>query len=203
MDPEDDEMTEATSNRAFFDPITDLDDESEGALLDIARSAIDEALLGQAPSPRSALPASTSRPGASFVTVRRDGELRGCIGSMTPVRSVAADVAHNAVAATRDPRLPPITPTELVDLDIKISVLTPLQPLDVTSRAELLAVLQPGVDGIAIGSGPNRATFLPSVWEQLPEPDDFLDQLWRKAGLKSRHWPDDLVVEHYRTVEIG
>lgn len=193
-----------TTKQAFFDPETDLGEEAEATLIDVARSAIEEALLGEAPArSRSDGPEEVARLGASFVTLRRGGELRGCIGSMTPVRPLADDIAHNAVAASRDPRLPPVTPAELVDLDVKISVLTPLQPLDVGSRAELIAVLEPEVDGLAIQSRRNRATFLPSVWHQLPDPDDFLDQLWRKAGLKPKQWPDDLVVEHYRTVEFG
>ena len=82
-------------------------------------------------------------------------------------------------------------------------MLTPLESLHVADRDELRDMLRPGVDGLVITAGSNRGTFLPSVWEQLPEPDDFLDQLWAKAGLKRRSWPEGLVVERYGTVEFG
>ena len=205
------DTTNAEGGSPLFDPAGDLDDASERALLATARAAVEAAVLGEGGPPPTApgapltdpAPDSVSKLGATFVTLRRDGELRGCIGSMTPVRSIVDDVANNARAATRDPRLPAVGPAELLDLDIKISVLTPLERLDVSSRADLLSVLEPCVDGLAIAAGRRRATFLPSVWEQLPDPDEFLDQLWRKAGLKQGKWPRDLVVEHYRTVEFG
>jgi AmmeMemoRadiSam system protein B/AmmeMemoRadiSam system protein A len=111
-------------------------------------------------------------PGASFVTLRdRHHELLGCIGSLEPRLPLAADVAHNAVAAaTRDPRFRPVRATDLAGGDLHVSVLTPHVPLDVVSRDDLLATLRPLVDGLVIEAGNHRATFLPSVWEQLDSP---------------------------------
>jgi AmmeMemoRadiSam system protein A len=137
------------------------------------------------------------------VTLRRDGQLRGCIGTLEARRPLAVDVAENAVAAaSRDPRFPPLTPEEEVDLEVKISVLTSPQPLDVHSRAELAAAVRPGVDGLLIEAGIHRGTFLPAVWEQLPTVDDFLDHLWAKAGLAAGDWPPGLTVARYRSEEF-
>lgn len=128
-------------------------------------------------------------PGASFVTLTEDGRLRGCIGSLEARRPLRADVAGNAVAAaTRDPRFLPVAPEEVARLRIEVSVLTPQRPLEAVSREEALARLRPGVDGVVLEDGYHRATFLPQVWEQLPDPDAFLGHLARKAGLSPSHW---------------
>lgn len=146
------------------------------------------------------LPAGLSEPGASFVTLTDRGELQGCIGSMTPVRPLWLDVARNALAAAfDDPRMPPLTAVQFPRTTIEISVLSALEPLPVTDRDDLLARIRPGVDGLLVSDGGARGTFLPSVWEQLPEPSDFVDALWRKAGLRARAWPAGLRVERYTT----
>lgn len=180
-------------------------------LLDVALDSVVSGLdTGQPlrPDP-TGLPPTLLRPGATFVTLRRDGALAGCIGTIEPVRSLVDDVAHNAwSAAFADPRLRPVTRADLPILEVSISVLGPPIELDVDSREQLIESVEPGLDGLLIrspggfGHAGHHATFLPSVWEQLPDPDDFLDHLWRKAGLRPRTWPDDLVVERYRTLEF-
>jgi len=139
------------------------------------------------------------RPGCSFVTLERNGRLRGCIGSLTPRRPLVEDVASNARSAALDDfRFPPVEPHELTEVEIEISVLSPTEPLAAASEADLLAALRPGVDGLLLEDGPRRATFLPSVWEQLPDRRDFLTQLRRKAGLAPDHWTPTLRFERYQ-----
>lgn len=124
-----------------------------------------------------------------FVTLLRDGALRGCIGSLSPSRPLAEDVVVNAHnAAFRDPRFAAVTAAELAYIEVQLSILSPQQPLAVASESELLAVLEPFVDGLTLEDGANRATFLPKVWEQLPDPAAYLQQLKAKAGLAPGHW---------------
>ncbi|MDX1648218.1 MAG: AmmeMemoRadiSam system protein A [Myxococcota bacterium] len=149
-----------------------------------------------------ALAPALHEPGASFVTLERRGALRGCIGSLEPVEPLALSVAGNAVKAARDPRLPPVAASELPDLEVKISVLSPLAPFPVASEAELVEALRPGVDGLVLRDGPHGATFLPSVWASLPSPRDFVRELKRKALLPDGHWSDALVCWRYTVEEI-
>jgi AmmeMemoRadiSam system protein A len=139
--------------------------------------------------------------GASFVTLKLEGELRGCIGTIDAHRPLGEDVARNArAAAYRDPRFPPVSVAEVPRLQVVVSVLTAREPLAVASEADALAKLRPGIDGIAIEFNGASATFLPQVWESLPEPDAFLDALRRKAGLPARFWHPDVRLSRY-TVE--
>jgi AmmeMemoRadiSam system protein A len=138
---------------------------------------------------------------ASFVTLRQEGELRGCIGTVDAHRALGDDVTHNAhAAAYRDPRFPPVRPAERQRLQVEVSVLSPRAPIEAPSEAELAAVLRPGVDGIVLEYEGHRATFLPQVWESLPDPIDFLAELRRKARLPARFWHPRLKVSRY-TVE--
>lgn len=142
-------------------------------------------------------------PGASFVTLRRAGALRGCTGRLEPVEPLVADVARSAHRAARaDTRFEPVEERELAELEIKISVLSALIPLRVGSEQELLAALRPGVDGLVLREGAAGATFLPAVWESLPEPAAFLRELLRKAGLPPDHWSATLRFERYTTLEF-
>ena len=127
---------------------------------------------GAPPARRPAAAAPRLRePGASFVTLRRRGVLRGCTGRLEPVSPLVVDVARSAQrAASADPRVPPVQEHELSSLELKISVLSSLEPLPAESEAELLAALRPGVDGLVLREGMVGATFLPAVWESLPEP---------------------------------
>lgn len=169
------------------------------SLLRLARNAIGES-FGVAPQPVAERP-EWRQPGASFVTLARHGELRGCIGSLEAWRPLAEDVAANArAAAFRDPRFAPLTAGELAGIRVEVSLLTPPQPLPWRDEADALAQLQPHIDGVILSAGRHRATFLPQVWEQLPDPADFLAHLKRKAGLAADYWGSDLRLERY-TVE--
>lgn len=140
------------------------------------------------------------RPGAAFVTLHLQGQLRGCIGSLEPYRSLAEDVAANAFAAAfRDPRFPPLSAQEQDQLALDISVLSPARPMSFSSEQELLDQLRPGTDGLILEDGPRRGTFLPSVWEQLPEPQAFLRHLKQKAGLPADYWSATIRVSRYTT----
>ncbi len=182
-----------------------LGDHDRRALLDLAVAAIRARLEGRrAVVDHALLSPALVAPGASFVTLREGERLLGCIGTIQPTDPLADDVAHNAQqAAFADPRLPSLTPAEFAVMEVKVSVLSPLEPLAVRSPGELAAAIVPGADGLLLDSRRARGTFLPSVWEQLREVDDFLAHLWRKAGLRPFDWPADLQVLRYRTLEFG
>lgn len=174
-------------------------------LIPIARAAISAAL-----GPMSATAAAGSpkgladhlpwlrQPGATFVTLTRHGQLRGCIGSLEPRRSVLADVQANAVAAAlRDPRFVPLAAAELPGTEIEVSLLSPKQPLAFDNESHALAQLRPGFDGVVFEFGHHRSTFLPQVWEQLPGPREFMAELKRKAGLPADFWVDGIRLQRY------
>jgi AmmeMemoRadiSam system protein A len=165
-------------------------------LLKLARGAIAERLgfAVQVPEGMEAL----AEPGATFVTLLRQGSLRGCVGSLEPRRSLFEDVRENALgAAFRDPRFPPLAREEFHDTRVEVSLLSPLEPLLASSQTELLAQLRPGIDGVVFQYGHHRSTFLPQVWESLPEPLDFLEHLKRKAGLPFGFWAHGVNVWRY------
>lgn len=135
---------------------------------------------------------------ASFVTLTMSGRLRGCIGSLQAHRRLLDDVKANAQAAAfRDPRFRPLTATEYTETAIEVSLLSPLSPVEVQDEQDALSKLQPGVDGIVLQCGQNRGTFLPQVWESLPDPRRFLGELKRKAGLSPEFWSDDMRLFRY------
>ncbi|MDO9106880.1 MAG: AmmeMemoRadiSam system protein A [Methylovulum sp.] len=149
-------------------------------------------------------PAELTELRATFVTLEKHHQLRGCIGMLEAVRPLAEDIAENAYAAAfNDPRFPPLRAEELSELDIHLSILTQPEPVFFTSEQELLGQLQPGVDGLILEAGRRRGTFLPSVWESLPEPAQFLRHLKQKAGLPSDYWSDTVRVYRYRTEVIA
>jgi len=154
------------------------------------------------PAPRQSWPeAWLAERGASFVTLRLDGELRGCIGTIDAHRALGDDVAHNAFAAAfRDPRFEPVSDAELGRLVVEVSVLGPRVPMNVATEAEALAAMRPGIDGIYLEFNELRSTFLPQVWDSLPDPLDFLCELRRKAGLPARFWDERIRLSRY-TVE--
>jgi AmmeMemoRadiSam system protein B/AmmeMemoRadiSam system protein A len=175
-------------------------------LLGIARAAFEQALgvPGVRPEPPSPGEEWLRAPGAAFVTLRRrgDGELHGCIGSLSPHRSLYEDVCDNAVAAAlRDPRAPEIGPDDARRLWVEVSVLSPLERVPVRSRDELLAAMAPGEHGWVLAHGGRRGTFLPQVWKSLPDPRRFLHELERKAGLPHGFWSPELEVYRYRVEE--
>jgi AmmeMemoRadiSam system protein A len=140
--------------------------------------------------------------GATFVTLTAAGELRGCIGSLDPVRPLYLDVARNAVKATADPRLPAVTPDEWPKLDISVSVLSPAEPIAATNLAELTAAVRPGEHGLIITDGVRRATFLPVVWAKLTEPAQFVAALLAKGGWPRGEWPPGLRAARYTATEF-
>ena len=142
--------------------------------------------------------------GASFVTLHHNNELRGCIGSLEAYRPLIQDVADNAFsAAFRDPRFPPLGRDEWADVDIHLSLLTRPEPMRFDDESDLIAQIRPGEDGLILQDGPNRGTFLPSVWESLPDPVQFLTHLKHKAGLAANHWSDRVEVYRYHTESFG
>jgi AmmeMemoRadiSam system protein A len=174
------------------------------ALCDIAIAAIERALQdGERIAPAlDALPATLTAPGVSFVTLERDGRLLGCVGGLEVRHPLARDVAEHAVAAAfDDPRLPVISVDDFEAMSVKVSVLSQSTPIAARSFAELRDALNPGLDGVTITAGNRRATFLPSVWEKVPAPDEFLDALWLKAGLRPRTWPRGLRASRYTATE--
>ena len=161
-------------------------------LLRLARDEIGAALQGRTAAAAEPVPAEPwlAEPGAAFVTLTtRDGRLRGCIGSLEAWRPLADDVRANArAAAFRDPRFPPLQADELPGIRVEVSVLSEPRPLDVADEADAAARLRPGVDGVILAADGRRGTYLPQVWEQLPEPAAFLRSLKRKAGLPESGW---------------
>lgn len=183
-------------------------------LTGLARSAVATSF---APRPTAAatllaaLPAipALSKPEATFVTLEHNGALRGCIGTLTALRPLGVDVVRNARLATRDPRLPPVRKREVAALRFTVTVLSPAEPVAAAAFGGLLDLLRPGEDGLTLKDGAGRrATFLPSVWADLPEPERFVAALLRKGRwpeplwsgeLRSAPWPADLTAERYAT----
>ncbi len=165
--------------------------EEKQTLLQLAREALQQ---GVAQKPLPALSPQTLTPalkaeGASFVTLTIDGDLRGCIGALEPYQSLAADVREHAVAAAlEDPRFPPVSRDELDRIRIEISRLTLPKRLEYTDADELLSKLQPNVDGVIVRDGFRRATFLPQVWEKIPDKVDFMENLCYKMGEEPDVW---------------
>jgi len=165
-------------------------------LLPLARAAIARE-LGREQAADDTAP-WLGEPGACFVTLTQDEQLRGCIGTLAAHRPLLADVRANAVAAAfRDPRFAPLSARELERTEVEVSLLSPMQALDFGSEAEALAQLRPGFDGVVFEFGARRSTFLPQVWEQLPAVDDFMAQLKRKAGLPTHFWHADVRLQRY------
>jgi AmmeMemoRadiSam system protein A len=165
-------------------------------LLGLARGAIAERLgLGNGVAASGDW---LEEPGATFVTLTRHGQLRGCIGSLEAQRELRDDVRSNAVsAAFRDPRFPPLTPEEFADTQVEVSLLSPQSPITFENEAEALRQLRPGIDGVVLEYGLRRGTFLPQVWEQLPQPQEFLAHLKAKAGLPADFWDKGITLSRY------
>ncbi len=173
------------------------------ALADLVWQALAAGLQGQrfgrGAAPFGALHADWLRPqAATFVTLHRDGALRGCIGTLDPVYPLGESVARNAQsAAFEDPRFEPLRSHEWPLLTAEISILSAHTPMPASSLADLLVRLVPGRDGLVVRAGGLGATFLPAVWEDLPDSKAFVDHLWRKAGLRMGAWPTDIALATY------
>lgn len=169
-------------------------------LLAIARESIGEA-LGRRAAPRRKA-SWLERSAASFVTLTRDGSLRGCVGSVRAYRSLYVDVRENAKAAAfADSRFRPLAVSELDLVRIEVSLLSPPEPLAAADEEEALERLRPHVDGVIFEAGRQRSTFLPQVWEQLPDPREFLAHLKAKAGLPFDFWSEDVKLLRYEVTK--
>lgn len=160
-------------------------------LLKIARQALENGVNGMPPPPidPNQLTPTLRNLGASFVTLTYKGRLRGCIGALEAYQSLAEDVVEHAIAAALvDYRFHPVQLSELADIEIEISYLTPAQPLSYENPDDLLAKLRPGVDGVILRDGMHRATFLPQVWEQVPDKAEFMEHLCMKMGVTPDLW---------------
>ena len=163
----------------------------QDALLEIAREAIEKSVrcLSLPELSLKKLPPSFQVEGASFVTLTKNGNLRGCIGTLEAYQPLAMDVQEHAVAAAlQDPRFPRVVPEELSKIDIEVSVLSPKQVLHYDDPQELLQKIRPKIDGVVLQDGFRKATFLPQVWDQLEEPEAFLSHLCAKMGASSGLW---------------
>lgn len=174
-------------------------------LLQLARDSIRKGLCGEVLSVLAAdFPESLRVMRATFVTLHVDEKLRGCVGTLEARQSLVEDVASNARgAAFRDTRFPALTWSEFDRLAIHISILSPPEPMKFSSENDLLAMLRPFQDGLILEEGSRRGTFLPSVWEQLPDPSEFLRHLKLKAGLKPDHWSKTIRISRYTTDSVG
>jgi AmmeMemoRadiSam system protein A len=169
-------------------------------LLSLARAAMEEEFTREFGHSRTvdATASWLQEPGACFVTLTQDEQLRGCIGTLEAHRPLLLDVRANAVAAAfRDPRFAPLAARELARTEVEVSLLSPMQALEFGGEADALAQLRPGIDGVVFEFGARRSTFLPQVWEQLPDVDDFMAQLKRKAGLPADFWHAQVRLQCY------
>lgn len=174
-------------------------------LLSLARQAIERALTppshdGSDRPSEEATPCASdlSDWGASFVTLTQNGRLRGCIGTLDAWRPLREDVQANAVAAAfQDPRFPPLRAEEWPTVRVEVSVLSELEPIQFESEADARSKLRPGLDGVVLGFDGRRGTFLPQVWEQLPDPATFIEQLKHKAGLPLHFWSPRVSLQRF------
>ncbi len=181
-----------------------LSPEDVDALFALADLGVRAGLAGE-PAPRvdpeTLLPALRAPQGV-FVTLEVDGQLNGCIGSIVPAEPLGAAVTELAWrSAFADPRLPALTAGDYPLLEFKLSLISPLEPIPAGSEAELLANLEVGVDGVLIRHRGASGTFLPAVWEKLPDPLTFLRHLEAKAGLRPGYWPSGMQAWRYRSTE--
>lgn len=177
-------------------------EEEKGRLLTaLARSAIARQFGREtAPLPH---PDWLDEPAAVFVTLTQNGALRGCIGSLEAYRPLDKDVEANAQAAAfNDQRFPPLAAAELDDTRIEISVLSKPEAMHFTDERDALTQLRPGVDGVIFQSGWHRATFLPQVWEQLPDRSQFMAHLKMKSGLPADFWSDTVQLARYTVIKF-
>jgi AmmeMemoRadiSam system protein A len=172
-------------------PEAPLTPDEKLALLEIARQGLVAAVRGlpTAEVPVEGLSPRLAAPGTSFVTLTRQGELRGCIGGLQARYPLAEDVRqHTIAAALKDYRFEPVQPYEIEEIEIEISVLNAPEPVITTPPEALPGRLRPSIDGVILVAGPYRATFLPQVWEKIPDPEQFLDTLCNKAGVPAHTW---------------
>ncbi len=183
-----------------------LNEKNRRSLLDLAYRSIESGLKRGHPlyiNLRDYAP-ELSQQRATFVTLEKNKQLRGCIGMLEAVLPLAEDISENAFsAAFKDPRFPPLEKSELKDLDIHLSILSPSEQIEFSSEEDLISQLQPHIDGLILVTGSRKGTFLPSVWQSIPAPDQFLQHLKQKAGLAKNYWSDQIKVYRYTTEIIN
>ena len=173
-----------------------LPPEAGGILLDVARATITGAL--GLPAEFAAVPNWAQQPGATFVTLTGPQGLRGCIGSLQAYRPLGVDLRANALAAAfEDPRFPPMSAEEWSQVEVEVSLLSSLQRMHFDNEESLLQQIQPHQDGLVLSHGVHRGTFLPQVWDELPQPREFLRALKHKAGLPADFWSVNIEVYRY------
>jgi hypothetical protein len=188
----------------FEEPVQTFDADSRETMLSAARRSIEAGADTEPTAGFEDVPDTLRETGASFVTLTRAGVLRGCIGSLEARAPLIDDVARNAWrSAYRDPRFPPVAAAEFAGIHIGISVLGAPEEMAVSTEDKLLAALQPGIDGLILMDNGRRGTFLPQVWETLPDPATFLRRLKRKAGLPEDHWSESVRAWRYETESFG
>lgn len=183
-----------------------LSQEDKSVLLKVTKDSIAYGL-----TQHHALPVKTTDysktlqlPGAAFVTLKLHNNLRGCIGTLEAYRPLIEDITENAYAAAfRDPRFEALSESDFKDLDYHISVVKPAMDFPVLSEADLIKQLRPAKDGLILEEGVHRATFLPSVWQSLPQAKDFLTHLKLKAGLPKNYWSDSIKFKRYQVEEFS
>ena len=201
----------ATGSLAIAEPASpqhalEFDPPACSLLLDIAQQSVARGVVARHAGPMDLdqYPEPVCRVLASFVSVYVGGRLRGCRGSLNATRPLVEDVWQNAYSsALKDSRFAPVEAADLEQLDIEISVLGPLEELHVASEEEFLSSIEPGVHGVLIRLGDLGATFLPKVWNGLPEKIEFLEQLRLKAGLPSDFWSPELTCFRYVAFDFG
>ena len=183
-----------------------LDGEQRSKLLALARQSIEAGLSAMrwVSMPVQDFSGPLGERRGSFVTLRTLGQLRGCCGILTTERTLAEDLWRNAWgSAFADPRFSPLEAEEWRDVDLHISVLTPLEPIVVADEDELLDRLRPAIDGLALERDDASATFLPDVWEQIPDPREFVRHLKQKAGWPAGSWSPHIKVSRFTTESFG
>ncbi len=172
-------------------------------LVKLARDSINHALVGGPPVIEPEGP-FFEKLAATFVTLHTSGALHGCVGSLEPRCSLVEDVRHNALAAAfQDPRFPPLNAEELDGLKVEVSLLSPLEPIQFEDEADALSKITPFVHGVVLRYGSFVGTFLPQVWEKIPDKIQFFGELKRKAGLPRDFWSPEIQVFRYTLQKWG
>ena len=186
-------------------PSIELTQQEKQLLLDIARESIAAGLKNHRPLKlnKDDYPQHLQQDAATFITLNINHQLRGCIGTLTAYQPLVNDIAEHAFAAAfQDSRFPPVSQQEESLLEIHISILTPAEPVEFLSEEDLINKIQPGIDGLILEHGAHKGTFLPSVWESLPEPEKFIEHLKLKAGLPKKFWDKNIKIKRYKTISI-
>ncbi len=181
----------ALFNKGWTGMTKTISDEQAKQLLNLARETIAAKLAGKDQAPLESSDPGLQTECGTFVTLKIDGQLRGCIGNLSPSGSLYQGIQRNSLsAAFDDHRFPPLSREELDKIHVDISILTVPEELSYKDGDDLIRQLRPGIDGVILKLGINSATFLPQVWDQLPKPELFLGHLCRKAGLTDTAWRD-------------